>query len=63
MLPIAMLPVAGLLLRFGQPDLLNIAAIADAGNAILLIFHCFLRLGLLLVLPKIIMVLLVLLVL
>lgn len=34
MLPIAMLPVAGLLLRFGQPDLLNIAAIADAGNAI-----------------------------
>ena len=34
MLPIAMLPVAGLLLRFGQPDLLNVAAIADAGNAI-----------------------------
>ncbi len=34
MLPIAMLPVAGLLLRFGRPDLLNIAAIADAGNAI-----------------------------
>mgnify|MGYP000384898328 CR=1 FL=1 len=34
MLPIAMLPVAGLLLRFGQPDLLNIQAIADAGNAI-----------------------------
>lgn len=34
MLPIAVLPVAGLLLRFGQPDLLNIAAIADAGNAI-----------------------------
>lgn len=34
MLPIAMLPVAGLLLRFGQPDLLNISAIADAGNAI-----------------------------
>lgn len=34
MLPIAMLPVAGLLLRFGQPDLLNIAAVADAGNAV-----------------------------
>ncbi|RTK95969.1 MAG: PTS N-acetyl-D-glucosamine transporter [Neisseriaceae bacterium] len=34
MLPIAMLPVAGLLLRLGQPDLLNITAIADAGNAI-----------------------------
>ena len=34
MLPIAMLPVAGLLLRLGQPDLLNIAAIADAGNAV-----------------------------
>ena len=34
MLPIAMLPVAGLLLRFGQPDLLNVQAIADAGNAI-----------------------------
>lgn len=34
MLPIAMLPVAGLLLRFGQPDLLNIAAISDAGGAI-----------------------------
>lgn len=34
MLPIALLPVAGLLLRFGQPDLLNIKFIADAGNAI-----------------------------
>lgn len=34
MLPIAMLPIAGLLLRFGQPDLLNVQAIADAGNAI-----------------------------
>ncbi|WHN66070.1 N-acetylglucosamine-specific PTS transporter subunit IIBC [Cysteiniphilum sp. QT6929] len=34
MLPIAVLPVAGILLRFGQPDLLNIKAIADAGNAI-----------------------------
>jgi PTS system N-acetylglucosamine-specific IIC component len=34
MLPIAMLPVAGLLLRFGQADLLNIQAVADAGNAI-----------------------------
>lgn len=34
MLPIALLPVAGLLLRFGQPDLLNIAAISAAGQAI-----------------------------
>ncbi|MDR5867574.1 N-acetylglucosamine-specific PTS transporter subunit IIBC [Halomonas koreensis] len=34
MLPIAVLPVAGLLLRLGQPDLLDIAFIAEAGNAI-----------------------------
>lgn len=34
MLPIAMLPVAGLLLRLGQPDLLNIVAVAEAGGAI-----------------------------
>lgn len=34
MLPIAVLPIAGILLRFGQPDLLDIKAIADAGNAI-----------------------------
>ncbi|WP_294280485.1 N-acetylglucosamine-specific PTS transporter subunit IIBC [uncultured Sphingomonas sp.] len=34
MLPIAVLPVAGLLLRLGQPDLLNIAFVANAGNAI-----------------------------
>ena len=34
MLPIAVLPVAGLLLRVGQPDLLNIAFIAAAGQAI-----------------------------
>ncbi|MEH7107691.1 MULTISPECIES: N-acetylglucosamine-specific PTS transporter subunit IIBC [Bacillaceae] len=34
MLPIAVLPAAGLLLRFGQPDLLNIPFIANAGNAI-----------------------------
>ena len=34
MLPIAVLPVAGLLLRFGQPDLLNIPFIAAAGEAI-----------------------------
>lgn len=34
MLPIAVLPVAGLLLRIGQPDLLDIAFIAAAGNAI-----------------------------
>jgi PTS system N-acetylglucosamine-specific IIC component len=34
MLPIAVLPAAGLLLRFGQPDLLNIPFIANAGNAV-----------------------------
>lgn len=34
MLPIAVLPAAGLLLRFGQPDLLDIAFIANAGDAI-----------------------------
>lgn len=34
MLPIAVLPVAGLLLRLGQPDMLDIAFIAAAGNAI-----------------------------
>jgi PTS system N-acetylglucosamine-specific IIC component len=34
MLPIAVLPAAGLLLRFGQPDLLNIPFIANSGNAI-----------------------------
>ena len=33
-LPIGVLPVAGLLLRFGQPDLLNVAFIAQAGGAI-----------------------------
>jgi len=34
MLPIAVLPIAGLLLRLGQPDLLNLAPIAAAGDAI-----------------------------
>ncbi|MFC0272903.1 N-acetylglucosamine-specific PTS transporter subunit IIBC [Metabacillus herbersteinensis] len=34
MLPIAVLPAAGLLLRFGQPDLLDIPFIAAAGNAV-----------------------------
>ena len=34
MLPIATLPVAALLLRLGQPDLLDIAFMAQAGNAI-----------------------------
>src|SRR5208282_937930 len=34
MLPIAVLPIAGLLLRLGQPDLLDVASIAAAGNAI-----------------------------
>ena len=34
MLPIAVLPVAGLLLRLGQPDLLDMAPVAAAGDAI-----------------------------
>jgi PTS system N-acetylglucosamine-specific IIC component len=34
MLPIAVLPIAGLLLRLGQPDLLGWAAMASAGDAI-----------------------------
>ncbi|WP_109479324.1 N-acetylglucosamine-specific PTS transporter subunit IIBC [Paraburkholderia sp. C35] len=34
MLPIAVLPGAGLLLRLGQPDVFNIKMIADAGGAI-----------------------------
>ena len=34
MLPIAVLPVAGLLLRLGQPDLLDIAFISAAGDAV-----------------------------
>jgi N-acetylglucosamine PTS system EIICBA or EIICB component len=34
MLPIAVLPVAGLLLRLGQPDLLNVPFVAAAGDAI-----------------------------
>jgi len=34
MLPIAVLPAAGLLLRIGQPDLLDLAPIAAAGDAI-----------------------------
>lgn len=34
MLPIAVLPIAGLLLRLGQPDLLDIAFVSAAGSAI-----------------------------
>lgn len=34
MLPIALLPIAGILLRIGQPDLLNLKYIADAGNVV-----------------------------
>jgi len=34
MLPIAVLPVAGMLLRLGQPDLLGIPVLAAAGDAI-----------------------------
>ncbi|HEX7761230.1 MAG TPA: N-acetylglucosamine-specific PTS transporter subunit IIBC [Caulobacteraceae bacterium] len=34
MLPIAVLPVAGLLLRLGQPDMFNIGFVAAAGSAI-----------------------------
>jgi PTS system N-acetylglucosamine-specific IIC component len=36
MLPIAVLPVAGLLLRLGQPDLLGVPFVAAAGDAV---FH------------------------
>lgn len=34
MLPVSVLPAAGLLLRFGQPDLLNIPYMAKAGDVI-----------------------------
>jgi PTS system N-acetylglucosamine-specific IIC component len=34
MLPIAVMPLAALLLRLGQPDLLNVAFVAAAGDAI-----------------------------
>lgn len=34
MLPIAVLPVAGILLRLGQTDVLNVELVADAGGAI-----------------------------
>lgn len=34
MLPIAVLPIAGVLLRLGQPDLLDIAFVAQAGEAL-----------------------------
>ncbi|SOY50014.1 N-acetylglucosamine-specific PTS transporter subunit IIBC [Cupriavidus taiwanensis] len=34
MLPIAVLPVAGLLLRLGQPDVFGIKVMAEAGNAV-----------------------------
>lgn len=34
MLPIAVLPIAGLLLRLGMPDLLNIPFMSAAGNAV-----------------------------
>ena len=32
MLPVAVLPIAGLLLRFGQPDLLDFPSMAAAGG-------------------------------
>ncbi|MGY2485875.1 N-acetylglucosamine-specific PTS transporter subunit IIBC [Cupriavidus sp. CP313] len=34
MLPIAVLPVAGLLLRLGQPDVFDVKLMAEAGNAV-----------------------------
>ena len=34
MLPIAVLPAAGILLRLGQADMLNITFVAEAGHAI-----------------------------
>ncbi len=33
MLPVSVLPAAGILLRLGQPDLLNMPYIEAAGNA------------------------------
>ena len=33
MLPVAVLPAAAILLRFGSPDLLNISLLAKAGGA------------------------------
>ena len=34
MLPIAVLPIAGLLLRLGQPDLFDLPFVAAAGGAV-----------------------------
>lgn len=34
MLPIAVLPIAGMLLRLGQPDLFNVAFVSAAGSAV-----------------------------
>ncbi|HEX4117883.1 MAG TPA: PTS transporter subunit EIIC, partial [Rhizomicrobium sp.] len=34
LLPIAVLPIAGLLLRLGQPDLFNVPFVSAAGDAI-----------------------------
>src|SRR6187401_2012303 len=34
MLPIAVLPIAGLLLRLGQPDVLDVPMLAAAGDAV-----------------------------
>src|SRR5260370_14487394 len=45
MLPIAVLPAAALLLRLGQPDLLNISWIAAAGSAIVANLSMLLALG------------------
>ena len=45
MLPIAVLPIAGLLLRLGQPDLLNIESMGAAGNAIFSILGLMFALG------------------
>lgn len=43
MLPIATLPVAALLLRFGQPDVFNIPFIASAAVVFLKTFLCYLH--------------------
>jgi phosphotransferase system glucose/maltose/N-acetylglucosamine-specific IIC component len=46
LLPITLLPLAGILLRIWQPDLLNIKFVENAGNVIFInfiIFYCYIK--------------------
>lgn len=52
MLPIAVLPAAALLLRLGQPDLLDIPFMAQAGDAIFANLALLFALGIAVVLSK-----------